>query len=288
MHTPIPLTLLVLAWMFLAQPAWAQEELRSGHFQTGDGVELHYLEAGSGPLLVFVPGWTMPAWIWQAQLDHFAASHRVVALDPRGQGESEKATYGYTATRRSQDICELLEHLDDAPAVIVGWSIAGQHVLLCADQVGTDVVRAVVVVDWQITLEADSAFAADRIASLQGDRRAFTHAFIEAIHRDPQPEYVEALTEAVLSVPTNAAAMSTANWYFFGPHDLGPVLDRLGRPVLLVFSALDWAVAAAEEVREGWPGVPVEVIDETSHALFVDQPEEFNRVLEAFLASLPE
>ena len=60
------------------------DEFKSAHFVTSDGVRLHYLDAGSGPPLVFVPGWTMPAWIWEPQLSHFSASHRVVALDPRG------------------------------------------------------------------------------------------------------------------------------------------------------------------------------------------------------------
>ena len=62
----------------------------------------------------------------------------------------------------------------------------------------------------------------------------------------------------------------------------------LNRPILMVFSALDWAKAAAQEVREGWPGLAVKVIDDTSHALFVDQPEAFNQVLANFIASLPE
>jgi len=289
MLTLILTALLALAWMFPAQAAWAQEELQSSHFQTSDGVELHYLEAGSGPPLVFVPGWTMPAWIWKPQLEHFAASHHVVALDPRGQGRSEKPAHGYLATRRGRDICELLEHLGGDPAVVAGWSIAAQEILVCAHEVGTNAMRAVVVVDWPINMEADKDFATDRIRSLQEDRWEWTRRFVEAIHQSSQSEeYFEALTEAALSMPTNAAAMVTANWYFLGPTDLGPVLDALDRPVLFVYSSLGWAVAAAEKVREGWPDVPVEVIDETSHALFVDKPEEFNRVLEAFLASLQE
>lgn len=179
---------------------------------TSDSVELHYLEAGSGPTLVFVPGWTMPAWIWKPQLEHFSTDHRVVALDPRGQG---------------------------------------------------------------------------RIENLQENRAEWPRSFVKAIHRRPQPkEYLEALTEAALSTPTNAAALMIANVYFTGPRDLRPALESLDRPVLFVFSSLDWAVDAAQEVREGWPEVPVEVIDETSHALFRDKPEEFNRVLEEFLATL--
>jgi non-heme chloroperoxidase len=88
MRTVILTTLLALACMLAPQATWAQVETRSGHFMTSDGVELHYLEAGSGPTIMFVPGFTAPAEIWEPQLVHFAATHRVVALDPRSQGRS--------------------------------------------------------------------------------------------------------------------------------------------------------------------------------------------------------
>jgi pimeloyl-ACP methyl ester carboxylesterase len=108
------------------------------------------------------------------------------------------------------------------------------------------------------------------------------------LNNPPSDAYVEALTLAALSTPANAAAIMMADLYFLGPTDLRPLLDSLDRPVLFVFSSLDWAVAAANEVREGWPKVPVKVMDGASHALFVDKPKEFNHVLEEFLASLPK
>jgi microsomal epoxide hydrolase len=109
------------------------------------------------------------------------------------------------------------------------------------------------------------------------------------MHATPQPEaYLDRLTDAVLAMPTNAAALVSANVALLGPIDLRPALRAVDRPVLFVFSSLDWAVAAADEVRQDWPNVRAEVIDEASHALFVDQPETFNRLLEGFLVSLPE
>jgi non-heme chloroperoxidase len=254
-------------------------------------VKLHYLEAGSGPSLIFVPGWTMPAWIWERQLRYFGASHRVVALDPRGQGRSEKPTEGYYATRRTRDICELLEHLGGEPAVVVGWSLGMQEALVCAHEFGTQRIAALVFVDHPVFIDPKFALAIadERIRSLQLNRKASTRKFVEdLLRRPPSDAYLEALTQAALSTPTNAAAIMMANLYFLGPTDLRPLLNALDRPVLFVYSSLDWAVAAAKEVREGWPNVPVKVIDETSHALFVDKPQEFNRVLEEFLASLPK
>jgi non-heme chloroperoxidase len=291
MRIVIPLALLAVTCIVVPDVTRAQAELRSDHFRTSDGVELHYLEAGSGPTLVFVPGWTMPAWIWEHQLRHFASTHRVVALDPRGQGLSEKPTYGYHASRRALDVGELLEHLGGEPSVVVGWSLAMQEVLVLAHQFGTEHVRAAVFVDHPIYLDPDlsAEIGKERVRSLQMERETWTRGFVEEMYRSPPSEaYLEEVTQAALSTPTNAAAIMMANLFFLGPTDLRAALDSLNRPALFVYSSQDWSVEQAGLVREGWPDMPVEIIDETSHALFVDRPEQFNRVLEEFLASLPE
>ena len=284
--------ILFTLFVLIPQHTMAQPEIGSSRFTTSDGVELHYLEAGSGPALVFVPGWTMPASIWEPQIRHFAATHRVVALDPRGHGRSDKPAFGYHPSRRARDIGELLEHLGGDPVVVVGWSLGVQEVLVYAQEFGNQALRAAVLVDHPVDLgppEEVAAVVTPRIESLQTEREEWTKAFVEAIHGSPQPEeYFESLTRAVLSMPTNAAVVVSANVLHLGPTDLGSALESLDRPALFVFSSLDWALDAADQVRTGWPEIGVEVIDGTSHALFVDNPEAFNRVLENFIATLPE
>jgi non-heme chloroperoxidase len=278
-------TWVAVTCMLPSQVTLAQAEFQSEHFRTSDGVELHYLEAGSGPTLVLVTGWTMPAEIWQHQIRHFASTHRVVALDPRGQGRSERPAYGYQPSRRALDIGEFLEHIGGAPAVVVGWSLAVQEVLVLAQEHGTENIRAVVLVDYSI--DFDTSGLGPRFISLQVEREEWTRNFIKAIHRSPQSdEYLQAMTNAALSTPTNAAAIMIANVILMGPTDLRPALDALDRPALFIASSQEWAEAQAELVREGWPEIQVEVIDETSHALFVDKPEEFNQILEEFLATI--
>jgi microsomal epoxide hydrolase len=273
--------------MLDAPSTCAGVEFQSGRFHTSDGVELHYLEAGSGPTLVLVPGWTMPAEIWEHQIRHFASTHRVVALDPRGQGRSEKPAFGYYPSRRALDIGELIGHLGGQPVILVGWSLGMQEVLVYAHEFGTDAIRALVLVDHPINF--DAAEMTSRFISLQMGREDWTRSFIDAIYRSPQSEeYLESVTQAALSTPTNAAAIMIANLILMGPTDLRPALDAVDRPILFIASSQDWAVAAAEEVRAGWADVQVQIIDETAHVLFVDQPEAFNRVLEKFLAALPQ
>ena len=100
-------------------------------------------------------------------------------------------------------------------------------------------------------------------------------------------EYFDAMTQAVLATPTNTAVTLLSNLMLMEERDWRPVVDELDRPVLFVASSQPWAVAEAEMVRERWPEIRVEVLEDTGHALFVDKPELFNQVLEEFLATLP-
>ena len=77
----------------LAAPCLAQSlpgNVTDHFFLSSDGVRLHYLEAGpsAAHTLVFVPGWTIPAWIWMPQIQALSRRYHVVAFDPRGQGDS--------------------------------------------------------------------------------------------------------------------------------------------------------------------------------------------------------
>jgi pimeloyl-ACP methyl ester carboxylesterase len=90
------LSLLLL--MISAAPACAEDV----YFTASDGAQLHYTETGptNAPALVFVPGWTMPGWIFAPQLAAFGTHYRVILFDPRGQGDSEITTSGYNQDRR--------------------------------------------------------------------------------------------------------------------------------------------------------------------------------------------
>lgn len=75
-------------------------------------------------MMVFVPGWMCPAWIWEKQIAHFQAMHHVVALDPRVRVNPISAASDLTPARRSRDIAELLDHLKLDRVVLVAWSMA--------------------------------------------------------------------------------------------------------------------------------------------------------------------
>ena len=68
-----------------------------GRIPVADGVEIAYTERGSGPSVVFVPGWTMSGEVFEHQLAELAPSFRVITFDPAAMG-ARRSRPGATAT----------------------------------------------------------------------------------------------------------------------------------------------------------------------------------------------
>jgi len=262
---------------------------KSGFFKTSDGISIHYVEAGNGRPIVFVPGWTMPAWIWQKQIDEFSKKYHVIAVDPRSQGESDKPTYGHLPETRSRDYKELVDHLGLKQPVLVGWSMACAELVKYAEQFGTDNVSGLVLVD---------GFLADKISpemftgmsgwmnQLQQDRQKQADGFVRGMYQKPQTEdYLKRVMEASTQVPADAAVVLLYN--MIAVKDFSPGFARMNRPVLFAYQPGSQPSADFLKSKLG-DKLRLERFDGDGHALFVDDPEKFNHVLEEFIQSLPQ
>jgi haloacetate dehalogenase len=85
-----------------------------------DGVRLHYVRAGSGPLLVLLHGWPQTSECWRPVLADLAADYTVAAPDLRGYGLSDKPATGYDKRRMAADMAGLVEALGFERAMVVG------------------------------------------------------------------------------------------------------------------------------------------------------------------------
>lgn len=92
---------------------------------TDDGVELHYIEAGVGPPLVFVHEFAGDARSWEPQLRCFARRYRCVAFFARGYPPSQVPgdPRAYSQDRATDDIAAVITALNLAPAHVVGLSM---------------------------------------------------------------------------------------------------------------------------------------------------------------------
>jgi pimeloyl-ACP methyl ester carboxylesterase len=113
----------------LSAPLFAGEKPASEYFTASDGVKIHYLVLGQGTPVVLIHGYTGSAegnWFMNGIGDALAPKHRVIALDVRGHGASDKphdpAKYG---DRLWKDVIELMDHLNIQRAHVHGYSMGG-------------------------------------------------------------------------------------------------------------------------------------------------------------------
>ena len=107
--------------------ALAQVPGTPGQVTTSDGVNLHYLEAGSGTPILMIPGWSQTAEQFKYQLSGLSDRYRVIAVDMRGHGESDKPEFGYKISRLAKDTHDLIQALDLDEVNILGHSMGIQN-----------------------------------------------------------------------------------------------------------------------------------------------------------------
>lgn len=257
---------------------------KSGTITTSDGVRLHYIEAGQGPAILFIPGWTMPAEIWRPQIEYFAHHYHVIAVDPRSQGESDKASKGSFAERRARDYKELVDGLKLSPVVLVGWSLGVTEILSYLEQFGGQAVRGVVLVDGRIGPAPyfDKSYPG-WMHQLQVDRQKFASGFIPSMFKKPQSEtYFQTLTADSMKTPDDTAV---ALVYDMMAQDFWGFVDKIDRPIY--YAITPSMKAQGDRLKVQLPATKLEVYEDAGHALFVDDADRFNRGLEDFIKSLP-
>jgi non-heme chloroperoxidase len=277
------IALLMLSASFSQAAAQAFASVRSSYFITSDGVRLHYLEAGpnGGKILLFVPGWTMPAWIWAPQIAAFSRQYHVVAFDPRGQGDSDVPDTGYTPGRRGQDIAELITHLEPVPVVVVGWSLGVLDTLAYVHTNGDALVAGLVLVDNSVGEEPAPLPVPPPLHRLPPPPHAVAmRRFVQGMFRRPQnAAYLDRLTEATLRTPE---AASRALLSYPVPRTYWrEAIYSTAKPVLYVVRPSFAAQAA--NLQRNRPNTETALFADAGHALFIDDAARFNALLENFV-----
>ncbi len=272
----LALLAVLLCWIGAAQAA-------DKYFTTSDGVKLHYTEQGQGHAIVLVPGWTMPGWIFDEQIRHFSTHYRVIAFDPRGQGDSQIADSGYEPFRRGRDIAELLAQIGDPHALLLGWSLGVLDVLSYVHQFGDGHIDGLVLVDNSVG-EAPAPVAPKIRSHVMRrpprSREAAMRAFVAGMFRTAQsPDYLDRLTETALRTPAEAARLlmrydvPRTFWYE------GVYATR--KPVLYLVTPR--LAGQAGNLAAHHAGAESVVLNGVGHAMFVDDSSRFDGLVGDFI-----
>jgi pimeloyl-ACP methyl ester carboxylesterase len=245
--------------------------------RSADGIPVHFEVVGEGaPPLVLVHGWSCDRTYWSGQIDHFARSHVVVAIDLAGHGESGGGRRVWTMPAFGDDVAAVVEQLDLGGVVLVGHSMGGDVIVEAARALPERVAGLV----WVDTYRALGGVRTpeEREEFVQPFRQDFAAA-VEALVRamfvaGSDPRLVERVVADMSAAPPEAA-VDMIEHAISNDEAILAALPVLQAPVVAINP--DYRPTDVAALRRH--GVEAVLMPGVGHFLMLEDPEAFNRLL---------
>jgi len=175
--------------------------------------------------------------------------------------------------RRAADIADTIG--TDDRVVLIGWSLGGLESLHYVHRYGDERLAAMVLVDNSVG-EPPVPVGSNVIARLKADREATVDRFARSLFASPQPESkIDEIKRSMLkmrlqdSIALLSGQPPREHWR--------AIARRFAKP--LVYAVTSRYQEQAANLKKNRPETRIEIFRNAGHALFVDEPERFNRIL---------
>jgi pimeloyl-ACP methyl ester carboxylesterase len=245
----------------------------------GPAGTLHVNDGGTGGVpVVFVHGYGGDSEQWSPQLAHLRTTRRAVALDLRGHGKSAApATNDYAVESLAADISAVVDSLGLTRFVLVGHSMGGSASIAYA-AAHPDRVAGLVMVG--APGRTPPEMGQQIMAQIEANYDSVTSAYWEQLLTDAQPAVRERVRSRMRSVPKEPSLAIIGTLMRYDPL---PQLSQYPGPKLAVHTSHE---NTPNDLQNLVTGLPHRAIEQASHWMHMDKPEEFNRILDEFLGSV--
>jgi epoxide hydrolase 4 len=285
----------------------ASDELTHGYADVGDGIRLHYVEAGSGPLLVLLHGFPEFWYSWRRQIPALAqAGFHVVAPDMRGYNLSDKPAgwRSYDVESLAGDIAGLVGHFGESSANVAGhdW---GAAVAYGFAMYHPDLVRRLAILNVPHTERMLHGFRTLRQlrkswymfffqipglpeAMIRRDNFAFGK---RTLRGDSPASFSDADLERYVEAWAQPGALSAMLNYYRAalrgsPRAVLRQLHRIETPTMVIWGERDRHLGAelAEPLSEWVPNLRMEWLPQATHWVQHEEPARVSELLAEFFA----
>jgi pimeloyl-ACP methyl ester carboxylesterase len=256
-----------------------------------NGLQLYYEVEGDGEPVVLIPGFAAGRWIWFKQTADLSQNFRVVIFDPRGVSASDKPEGPQTIGLLADDVAHLLETIGITSAHIVGASFGGfvaqefalkypsmtRKLVLCCTSFGgpNHVIPA-----------PETLMALASTKGLNSEERmranlllAFTPEFIQS-----QADEVDQIVHlrATNDVPEHIYLSQLQAAMNFNVESR---LSEIKSPTLVLSGDADVIVPVqnSRNLAAKIPNAALHIVKGGSHTFFIEQAQEFNQLISAFI-----
>lgn len=261
-------------------------ELREHDVRLPSGVRLHYIEQGprSGPVILLLHGYSDSSGSWSLVLPRIPRDFRVIALDQRGHGRSDRPAGGYAVDDFATDAIQAMDALAVGSATVVGHSM-GSFVARRVAERAPDRVSRLVLLGSAPT--ADNAAVRELLQVVNGLSDPVDPAFVREFQMSTAAMPVPApFMERVIA---NSQAMPARVWKAVLPELVAFRPTGTPRcPTLVVGGDLDGVFSAAEQAALAREiGATLDLEPGVGHALNWELPDRFVASLLRFLGAEP-
>jgi pimeloyl-ACP methyl ester carboxylesterase len=276
---------------------------RSDYAQV-NGTRLHFVAGGHGRPLILLPGWPQTWWEYRKVMPSLARQFHVIVVDLRGMGSSDKPPGGYDKKTMANDIHALVRALGYRRVNIAGHDI-GSHVAFSFAANHRAVTRKVALLDvphpdescYEIPLLPRPGTDINRwwwaFAQLQGlpeqllaGRARYLMDWLFANFLVDQTS-VEERDRAIYAraYDTADAIRAADGWYQAFHQDIADIktYEKLTAPLLAIASQISY-----DRLERTLPALATDVrvvkVENTSHWLPEEQPQQVSRLLAEFFA----
>jgi pimeloyl-ACP methyl ester carboxylesterase len=245
-----------------------------------DGLTIHSSSSGAGPTIVFVHGWTCDSSSWSGQVPFFANEYRAITVDLPGHGRSESPANGKLSMDLFARAVEAVRAESGADRIVLVGHSMGAPVIREYTHLYPQRVAGLVAVDGPLDIRAFAELPPGFPPPLTGaEGRTAREGMIRSMFI---PETPPALQEKILAMmlgAPEATAIGAMNAMF------DPALQRtevIDAPALSIYAGTA-NVPDAATTKQLYPQHEATQFAGTGHFLMMEKPDEFNRVLAAFL-----
>jgi len=234
------------------------------------GARIRYVDEGRGPAVVLIHGFTGTierSWVNTGVLPGLARDYRVVAIDLRGHGHSDKPHDAAAYDELGEDVIRLLDHLRIEHAHAVGYSLGGiilARLLVAHPQRFRSAVLGGAA--YRRSRGADSDRAAEEAAREieAGLYRALIVSTAPTDEPPPSEEAIRARSREIAAsadVKAHAALMRARRALLVSDAEIA----RVRVPSLAVVGSADPALPRIQAMKKRWPGLEVQVVQGAAH-----------------------
>lgn len=233
---------------------------------------------------IFIHGWISNSEFWRNQIEYLKNKRRMIILDLRGHGRSDKPKEDYSIEKFSEDLNSFMNKMEIVKAILVGHSMGGM-INLQFTLNHQEKVEKLILIDTVaksvFSLRRKMLFFMSQIA-FSISYEAFMRYYLTRMYRKNYPKVI--LEKTLEKVLKNPKYVVTSCYSSIKRFNVSQELARITIPTCIIHGGESFIpISQAKYIEKRIPNAYLVVIEGAGHATPREAPKKVNKILEQFI-----